>query len=153
MHNIVRTAAAALVVLANASASSSAAEDRNGTQLRGKAAFGSWQQDKPGIRRLLTPRDQPPIGKSTLSFSEVAPMPAGANRRIPPGFSVEMAVSGLSGPCAIRLAPKGDLFVADSASNTVRALRIPSECKHAPRSVPARRLQLPGGLNNDDKGD
>lgn len=49
MHNIVRTAAAALVVLANASASSSAAEDGNGTPLKGKAAFGSWQQDKLGI--------------------------------------------------------------------------------------------------------
>src|SRR5258706_13545511 len=126
MHNIVRTAAAALVVLANASASSSAAEDGNGTLLKGKAAFGSWQQDKPGIRRLLTPRDLPPIGKSTPNFSEVAPMPAGAKPRVPPGFSVEMVVSGLSGPRAVRLAPNGDLFVADSVSNTVRVLRIPS---------------------------
>jgi len=49
MQNIVRTAAAALVVLVNASASSSAAEDGNGTLLKGKAAFGSWQQDKLGI--------------------------------------------------------------------------------------------------------
>src|ERR1700688_2471432 len=83
MHNSVRTAATALVVLANASASSSAAEDGNGTLLRGKAAFGAWQQDNPGIRRLLTPRDLPPTGKSTPNFSEVAPMPAGAKPRVP----------------------------------------------------------------------
>ena len=126
MHNIVRTAAAALVVLANASASSSAAEDRNGTLLKGKAAFGSWQQDKPGIRRLLTPRDLPPIGKSTPNFSEVAPMPAGVRPQVPPGFSVEMVASGIASPRAIRLAPNGDLFVADSASNTVRVLRVPA---------------------------
>jgi glucose/arabinose dehydrogenase len=126
MHNIVRTAAAALVVLANASASSSAAEDGNGTLLKGKAAFGSWQQDKPGIRRLLTPRDLPPIGKSTPNFSEVAPMPAGVRPQVPPGFSVEMVASGIASPRAIRLAPNGDLFVADSASNTVRVLRVPA---------------------------
>jgi glucose/arabinose dehydrogenase len=124
MHNIVRTAAAALVVLANASTSSSAAEDGNGTLLKGKAAFGSWQQDKPGIRRLLTPRDLAPIGKSTPNFSEIAPMPAGARPQVPPGFSVEMVTSGIASPRAIRLAPNGDLFVADSASNTVRVLRV-----------------------------
>src|ERR1700716_2361211 len=126
MHNIVRTAAAALVVLANASASSSAAEDGNGTLLKGKAAFGSWQQDKPGIRRLLTPRDLPTIGKSTPNFSEVAPIPAGTRPRVPSGFSVEMVASGIANPRVTRVAPNGDLFVADSASNTVRVLRVPA---------------------------
>src|SRR3981189_3967166 len=136
MHNIVRTAAAALVVLANASASSSAAEEGNGPVLKGKAAFGSWQQDKPGIRRLLTTRDLPTIGKSTPNFSEVAPMPAGARPRVPSGFSVEMVASGIANPRAIRLAPNGDLFVADSASNTVRVLQVPAG------SVPCRRAVL-----------
>jgi glucose/arabinose dehydrogenase len=125
MHSILRTAAAAFV-LASASASSSAAEDGSGPLLKGKAAFGSWQQDRPGLRRLLKPQDLPPIGKSTPNFSEVAPMPAGAKPRVPQGFSVEMVASGLAGPRAIRLAPNGDLFVADSASNTLRVLRVPS---------------------------
>src|ERR1700704_924606 len=126
MLNIVRTAAAALVGLASASALSSAAENGNGPVLKGKAAFGSWQQDRPGTRRLLTPRDLPPIGKSTPNFSEVAPMPAGTRPRVPSGFSVEMVASGIASPRAIRLAPNGDLFVADSASNTVRVLRVPA---------------------------
>jgi glucose/arabinose dehydrogenase len=52
-------------------------------------------------------------------------MPAGAKPRVPSGFSVEMVASGLAGPRAIRLAPNGDLFVADSASNKVRVLRVP----------------------------
>jgi glucose/arabinose dehydrogenase len=111
-------------VLANASTSSSAAEDGNGTLLKGKAAFGSWQQDKPGIRRLLTSQDLAPIGKSTPNVSEIAPMPAGVRPQVPPGFSVEMVASGIASPRAIRLAPNGDLFVADSASNTVRVLRV-----------------------------
>jgi len=126
MHNIVRTTAAAIVMLAGAGAVRAAAEDGSGTLLKGKAAFGSWQQDKPGLRRLIKPQDLPPVGKSTPNFSEVAPMPPGAKPRVPPGFLVEMVASGYAGPLAIRVAPNGDLFVADSASNTIRVLRVPS---------------------------
>ena len=53
-------------------------------------------------------------------------MPPGAKPRVPPGFLVEMVASGYAGPLAIRVAPNGDLFVADSASNTIRVLRVPS---------------------------
>jgi glucose/arabinose dehydrogenase len=126
MHNIARTTAAAIVVLAGAGALRAAAEDGSGTLLKGKAAFGSWQQDKPGLRRLIKPQDLPPVGKSTPNFSEVAPVPPGAKPRVPPGFLVEMVASGYAGPRAIRVAPNGDLFVADSASNTIRVLRVPS---------------------------
>jgi len=126
MHSIVRTTAAAIVVLAGASALRAAAEDGSGTLLKGKAAFGSWQQDKPGLRRLIKPQDLPPVGKSTPNFSEVAPVPPGAKPRVPPGFLVEMVASGYAGPRAIRVAPNGDLFFADSASNTIHVLRVPS---------------------------
>jgi len=126
MHNIVRTTAAAIVMLAFAGAVRAAAEDGSGTLLKGKAAFGSWQQDKPGLRRLIKPQDLPPVGKSTPNFSEVAPMPPGAKPRVPPGFLVEMVASGYAGPRAIRVAPNGDLFFADSASNSIHVLRVPS---------------------------
>lgn len=126
MHNIVRTTAAAIVLLAGAGAVRAAAEDGSGTLLKGKAAFGSWQQDKPGLRRLIKPQDLPPVGKSTPNFSEVAPMPPGAKPRVPPGFLVEMVASGYAGPRAIRVAPNGDLFFADSASNSIHVLRVAS---------------------------
>jgi glucose/arabinose dehydrogenase len=126
MHSIVRTTAAAIVVLAGAGALRAAAEDGSGTLLKGKAAFGSWRQDKPGLRRLIKPQDLPPVGKSTPNFSEVAPVPPGAKPRVPPGFLVEMVASSYAGPRAIRVAPNGDLFVADSASNTIHVLRVPS---------------------------
>ena len=126
MHSIVRTTAAAIVVLAGAGALRAAAEDGSGTLLKGKAAFGSWQQDKPGLRRLIKPQDLPPVGKSTPNFSEVAPVPPGAKPRVPPGFLVEMVASGYAGPRAIRVAPNGALFFADSASNSIHVLRVPS---------------------------
>jgi hypothetical protein len=73
-------------MLAGAGAVRAAAEDGSGTLLKGKAAFGSWQQDKPGLRRLIKPLDLPPVGKSTPNFSEVAPMPPGAK---PPTLSAK----------------------------------------------------------------
>src|SRR4030081_3679960 len=29
--------------------------------LKGNAAFGDWREDKPGVKRLITPHDLPPI--------------------------------------------------------------------------------------------
>src|ERR1700759_1633848 len=148
MHNIVRTTATVIVVvLAAAGAVSAAAEDRSGTLLKGKAAFGSWQQDKPGLRRLIKPQDLPPVGKSTPSFSELAPMPPDAKPRVPPGFLVEMVASGYAGPRAIRVAPNGDLFVADSASNTIHVLRVPSGTAAPTKDeIFARGLNQPFGI-------
>ena len=65
MHNIVRTTATAIVMFAGAGTArgAPAAEEGSGTLLKGKAAFGSWEQDKPGLRRLIKPQDLPPVGK------------------------------------------------------------------------------------------
>jgi glucose/arabinose dehydrogenase len=124
MIRIVSIAATALALLAGGSIA--AADESNGRLLKGKAAFADWRQDKPGVRRLLTPNDLPPIGKSTTAWPEIVPMPAGAKPLVPAGFAVEMVASGLAQPRAIRTAPNGDLFLADSAANTVRVLRVPA---------------------------
>ena len=47
--------------------------------------------------------------------SSRVPRPPGALPKAPPGFSVELAASGLSAPRVIRVAPNGDLFVAGLA--------------------------------------
>jgi glucose/arabinose dehydrogenase len=44
----------------------------------------------------------------------------------PKGFAVDLVASGLAGPRVIRVAPNGDLFVADSEANTIRVYRVPS---------------------------
>jgi glucose/arabinose dehydrogenase len=94
--------------------------------LKGQAAFGDWHADKPGVRRLITAQDLPPPGNNaqTAKIAKVVPIPAGAKPQVPPGFAVEMLASGLDGPRVIRVAPNGDLFVAESHSNTVRVLRM-----------------------------
>jgi glucose/arabinose dehydrogenase len=119
----------------------------NGQPLKGEAAFGGWQQDKPGERRLFTPQDLPPIGTPTPSFAEVVPMPSDAKPQVPAGFSVELVASGIASPRAIRVAPNGDLFVADSAANAVRVFRIPAgSAKPAKAEVFASDLYRPFGI-------
>src|SRR5260370_23956758 len=108
---MIKIVSVARVLLASATTGAAIAEN-GGQPLKGKAAFGGWQQDKPGLRRLLTAQDLPPISKSTPNFAEVVAMPAGAKPSLPAGFSVEMVASGLGGPRAIRVAPNGAVFVA-----------------------------------------
>src|SRR5882672_135016 len=85
-----------------------------GQERQGAAAMGSWRDDKPGVRRLLRPHDLPAIATPTYGLAQVVPMPPGARPRVPDGFSAErVATPGLNKPRAIRVAPNGDLFVAD----------------------------------------
>ena len=98
----------------------------NTAVLKGTAAFGDWRKDKPGVRRLLTPQDLPAamLTSSAANFPEIAPMPSGAKPLVPAGFTVEMIASGVKNPRVVRVAPNGDLFVADTKSNTVRTYRL-----------------------------
>jgi glucose/arabinose dehydrogenase len=117
--------------------------------LKGSAAFGDWRADKPGVRRLIRPQDLPAprLDASATNFPETAPMPAGAKPNVPPGFSVEMVASGLKSPRAIRVAPNGDLFVADSKAHVVRAYRITTgTVKPSSSDVFASGLYQPYGI-------
>jgi glucose/arabinose dehydrogenase len=147
MHRTVSIAAAVLALLAGASVLATRAQESEGQLLKGQAAFGGWQQDRPGMRRLFTLQDLPSIGESTPNFSEVVPRPAGAKPQVPAGFQVELVASGLTEPRAIRTAPNGDLFVADSSANTVRVFRVPAgSAKPARDAVFARGLYQPYGI-------
>lgn len=118
--------------------------------LKGKAAFGDWSMDKPGVRRLLTPQDLPPPGNNaqTARYAKVVPLPSGAKPQVPAGFSAELVVSGLKGPRVIRVAPNGDVFVAEGKSNIVRVLRIkPGSDKPVVNEVFAKEgLNMPYGI-------
>ena len=97
-----------------------------GQVLKGEAAYGSWYDDKPGVRRLLTPQDLPPIAKPTYALAQVVPIPTGALPQVSDGFSVQLVASALREPRGIHVAPNGDLFVADTMFNAVHVLRVPA---------------------------
>jgi glucose/arabinose dehydrogenase len=93
--------------------------------LEGKAAFGDWQQDKPGQSRLIRPSDLPPPGetRSASASPGVVAAPAGAVPQVPAGFTVERFAAGFVNPRVLRVAPNGDIFVAETAAGRIRVLR------------------------------
>lgn len=96
-----------------------------GTLLKGKAAFGDWRANAPGVRRLITPADMPaPLATTpAASMAQVADQPADAKIQVPEGFSVASFASGMDGPRVIAVAPNGDVFVAEQPAGRVRVLR------------------------------
>jgi glucose/arabinose dehydrogenase len=58
-----------------------------------------------------------------------------------------MVASGLASPRVVRVAPNGDLFVAEKETNTVRVLRVPAgSAKPTRNSVFASGLYQPYGI-------
>jgi glucose/arabinose dehydrogenase/cytochrome c553 len=118
-----------------------------GQVLQGEGAYGSWHDDRPGLRRLFTLQDLPPIERPTYGLAQVVPIPTGARPQVPNGFSVELVTSALRRPRVIREAPNGDLFVADTMFNALHVLRIPiGGAKPARDQVFASGLRQPFGI-------
>jgi glucose/arabinose dehydrogenase len=95
------------------------------TVLRGKAAFGSWRDDAPGKRRHIT-ADALPAAYASPSRSNsvrVVGRPRNAELQVPAGFEVKQFASGLGGPRTLRVAPNGDIFVAETGAGRIRVLR------------------------------
>jgi glucose/arabinose dehydrogenase len=147
MPKIAPTAAVAALLLAGSFSLPASAQESSGDTLKGQAALGGWEQDGPGVKRLLTPQDLPPIGTSVATIAEIVPMPAGAKPRVPAGFSVDLVVSDLLGPRVIRVAPNGDLFIAESEANRIRVLRVEDgSTKVVKNEVFASDLSRPYGI-------
>ena len=125
-----------------------ACEPVRGQVRQGEAATGSWHDDKPGVRRLLRPQDLPAIAKPTYGAAEIVALPAGAEPRLPDGFSAALVTtSDLHKPRVVRVAPNGDLFVADSMFGSVHVLRIPvGSATPQKDAVFARGLKQPYGI-------
>jgi glucose/arabinose dehydrogenase len=102
-----------------------AASAEQSAVLEGKDAFGAWQLDRPGTFRLIRPQDLPEPGatRSVTNFSRVVQRPPGAMPQVPPGFKIEPFAEGLSGPRIIKVAPNGDVFVAETRAGRIRVLR------------------------------
>jgi glucose/arabinose dehydrogenase len=112
--------------------------------LVGKDAFGSWQLDKPGTIRLIRPQDLPAPGatRSSANPSRIVSRPTDAVPQVPPGFKISLFASGLSGPRIIRVAPNGDIFVAETHAGRIRVLRAADGAVE-----PAENVVFASGLN------
>lgn len=124
--------------------------------LVGGAAFGDWRRDSPGVIRLIRPGDLPRPGAtpSSANSSRLVPRPPAAMPKVPAGFKAELFASGLKGPRQIRVAPNGDIFVAETRAGRIHVLRA-ADGSSAPSAddIYATGLDGPFGIAFFPSGD
>jgi len=115
----------------------------------GRAAFGDYRTEKPGVFRKITVNDLPkPFEtKSVANFPKIVPRPEDAWPHAPTGFKVELYAAGLDEPRQIRVAPNGDFFVAESRMGEIKIFRgRDKDGKPEQVSVFASGLKQPFGI-------
>ncbi|MGB8356314.1 MAG: PQQ-dependent sugar dehydrogenase [Chthoniobacteraceae bacterium] len=86
---------------------------------------GDWHHASPGVRHHITIADLPPpyATRSSGNGPKVVAQPANASLSVPWGFTVRLFATGLTNPRVLRVAPNGDIFLAETAGNRIRVLR------------------------------
>jgi glucose/arabinose dehydrogenase len=117
--------------------------------LKGEGPSNDWNNERPGNRYTIKASDlpKPYATDSAPNESKVVPRPADAWPKVPDGFKIEEALTGLDAPRTIVTAPNGDLFVAESMSGRIRVLRgFGGDGKVITNEVFATNLTLPYGI-------
>src|ERR1700678_257256 len=118
--------------------------------LTGQAAFTDYTKEQPGVRRKVTVADlpQPYATPSANNAAAIAPRPDGVWPRTLPGFKVEQFATGLDNPRLMRMAPNGDIFLAESNAGKILVFRgIGADGKAGQMEVFASGLKQPIGIN------
>ena len=142
MKSILFPAVAATIVLATLSAAAQT--------LTGQAAFTDYSKEHPGVKRKITVADlpQPYATPSANNGAALAPRPDGVWPQTLPGFKVEQFATGLDNPRLMRLAPNGDIFLAESTPGKILVFRgIDAEGQAGQMEVFASDLKGPFGIN------
>src|SRR5271156_6748290 len=118
--------------------------------LTGQAAFTDYTQEHPGVRRKVTVADlpQPYATPSANNGAAIAPRPDGVWPQAPAGFKVEQYATGLDEPRLMRMAPNGDIFLAESTPGKILVFRgIGADGKASQMETFATGLKGPFGIN------
>ena len=118
----------------------------------GAAALDAWTADAPGVGRHIKPSDlpAPPTGtapeKSVGKTAKVVQPPQGALPKVPDGFVVQVFASGFKQPRTLRIAPNGDVFVAESGTGRVLVFRAVAGATPSKPEIFAENLDRPYGI-------
>ena len=95
-------------------------------QMAQAAPSEDWRADAPGHSYHIRAADLPvPYATASSENSPtIVPRPAGAKLSVPAGFAVEAVATHLEGPRAVRIAPNGDVFIAETGAGRIRVLRM-----------------------------
>jgi glucose/arabinose dehydrogenase len=88
-------------------------------------AQSKWQDDAPGrVHRIDVAKLPAPFAtESARQFPRIIPKPDAASLKLPPGFKIDVFTRDIEGPRVMRIAPNGDIFVAEERSGRVKVLR------------------------------
>jgi glucose/arabinose dehydrogenase len=123
--------------------------------LTGQDAFTDFSKEHPGVRRHVTAADLPaPYDTpSANAAGAIVPRPDGVWPQAPAGFKVEQFATGLQNPRLMRMAPNGDIFLAESEAGKILVFRgMGADGKAGQMEVFASDLKSPFGINFYPKG-
>ena len=118
-------------------------------EVEASSVFGDWRADAPGKVHRITVSDLPApfASEAATNPSHKAARPEGALPKAPPGFTVTAFATGLENPRAMRTAPDGDVFLAETARGRIRVLRAAAGAAQASETpVFAEGLTGPFGM-------
>lgn len=108
-----------------------------------------WRHQRPGARYAISADHLPQPYSTTAPRNgpSVVPQPAAATLSVPAGFKVELFAKGLNGGRIVRVAPNGDIFIAETRANRIRLLRA-ADGASAPTvdTIFAKGLDRPFGI-------
>ena len=126
-----------------------AAASHKSTAPAPKAPFTDYRFEKPGTVRHIQPTDlpEPYATPSATSGPKVVARPPNAWPRAPAGFRVQLFASGLNNPRVMRVAPNGDIFLAETSAGDIKVFRgMTPEGKPKQVQVFATGLNTPFGI-------
>ena len=114
-----------------------------------QAPFTDFRYEEPGKSRKITLADLPaPYATSSAGNAPtLVARPDGALPKAPPGFKVNLYADGFDTPRVIRVAPNGDIFLAESGNGQIRVFRgMTADGKPKQTTVFAKHLDHPYGI-------
>jgi glucose/arabinose dehydrogenase len=114
-----------------------------------KAPFTDYRYEKPGTSRQIKVGDLPApfASESATNGPKIVARPGNAKLQVPEGFKVELFATGLNNPRLMRVAPNGDIFLAETGPGNIKVFRgMTAEGKPEQVTVFASGLNIPFGI-------
>jgi glucose/arabinose dehydrogenase len=114
-----------------------------------KAPFTDYRYEKPGTSRHIKLADLPPpfASESASNGPKIVARPENLKLQVPEGFKVELFAAGLNNPRLMRVAPNGDVFLAETSAGNIKVFRgMTAEGKPEQVQVFASGLNIPFGI-------
>ncbi len=108
-----------------------------------------WKKDVPGRRHRIDVSALPAAydTPAAVSFPRFVDKPADAKLQVPAGFKVDVFAKDLPGVRNLRVAPNGDVFLAQTQSNRISVLRPSADGSRAESVTTfAQGMHLPFGM-------